>query len=116
MGPFAGRGDNMVKLRGINVWPEAVGDIACSVDGTATDYFVRAVRVNNRDELVVSVVSDRDPAEFEAVGTEIERLLQQRLGLKIAATVVRPGDLDALTEFHTSPKPKRFRDERQQAG
>jgi phenylacetate-CoA ligase len=113
MGPFAGRGDNMVKLRGINVWPEAVGDIACSVDGTSTDYFVRAVRVNNRDELVVSVVSDRSPGEYPAITAEIERLLQQRLGLKIAATVVAPGELDALTEFHTSPKSKRFRDERQ---
>ena len=28
MGPFAGRGDNMVKLRGVNVWPEAVGEMA----------------------------------------------------------------------------------------
>jgi phenylacetate-coenzyme A ligase PaaK-like adenylate-forming protein len=96
------------------VWPEAVGDIACSVDGAATDYFVRALRLNNRDELVVSVVSERDPEEFAAIGAQIERLLQQRLGLKIAATVVGPGELDALTEFHTSPKPKRFRDERQQ--
>ena len=25
MGPFAGRGDNMVKLRGVNIWPEARG-------------------------------------------------------------------------------------------
>ena len=25
MGPFSGRGDNMVKLRGVNVWPEAFG-------------------------------------------------------------------------------------------
>jgi phenylacetate-CoA ligase len=113
MGPFAGRGDNMVKLRGVNIWPEAVGDIACSVDGVAPDYFVRAIRQNNRDELVVSVVSDRDPGQFDAIGAEIERVLQQRFGLKIGATVVRPGELDELTEFHTSPKSKRFRDERQ---
>ena len=33
--PFAGRGDNMVKLRGVNVWPEAVGDIASAVAGVA---------------------------------------------------------------------------------
>ena len=38
MGPFAGRGDNMVKLRGVNVWPEAVGPtittrVACAVVG-----------------------------------------------------------------------------------
>jgi phenylacetate-CoA ligase len=112
MGPFAGRGDNMVKLRGVNIWPEAVGDIACSVEGTLPDFFVRAVRENNRDELIVSVVSDRDPDSFESIRAEIERRLQQQLGVKIAAVVVRPGEIDDLTEFATSPKPKRFRDER----
>ena len=25
MGPFTGRGDNMIKLRGVNVWPEGIG-------------------------------------------------------------------------------------------
>ena len=35
-----------------------------------------------------------------------------KLGLKISATVVLPGELDDLTEIHTSPKSKRFRDER----
>ena len=50
-GPFAGRGDNMVKLRGINVWPEAVGELASAVDGVTTDYFVQAVREGNRDEI-----------------------------------------------------------------
>jgi phenylacetate-CoA ligase len=112
MGPFAGRGDNMVKLRGTNVWPEAVGDIACSVEGTVADYFVRAVRQSDRDELIVSVVSDRDVPAFESIRTEIEGRLQRQLGVKISARVVRPGELDSLTELGTSPKPKRFRDDR----
>jgi phenylacetate-CoA ligase len=112
MGPFAGRGDNMVKLRGVNVWPEAIGDIACSVPGARPDYFVRAVRTESRDELIVAVTSDREPAAFEAVREEAEARLLQRLGLKIAVTVVPPGALDADTELATSPKPKRFRDER----
>jgi phenylacetate-CoA ligase len=111
MGPFAGRGDNMVKLRGVNIWPEAVGEIACSVEGTLPDYFVRAVRDNNRDELVISVVSDRDPSTFHDLRVEIERRLQQQLGLKISAVVVSPGAIDDLTESATV-KPKRFRDER----
>src|SRR4029078_10693480 len=56
MAPFAGRGDNMVKLRGVNVGPEAVGELAMTVDGVAPDWFVRAVRRDERDELIVSVV------------------------------------------------------------
>jgi phenylacetate-CoA ligase len=56
IGPFSGRGDNMVKLRGINVWPEAVGGIAAEVPGLTTDYFVRARRVGERDDMGISVV------------------------------------------------------------
>jgi hypothetical protein len=64
--------------------------------------------------MVVSVVSNRDPISFEALRAEIEQRLQQQLGVKVAASIVRPGDLDELTEFGRSPKPKRFRDDRGQ--
>jgi phenylacetate-CoA ligase len=106
MAPFAGRGDNMVKLRGINIWPEAVGELAMSVPGTEPDYFVRAVRENNRDELILSIVGDAD------AGPTVEQRLKDRLGVKIAVEMVRPGALDEWTEISTSPKPKRFRDDR----
>jgi phenylacetate-CoA ligase len=112
MGPFAGRADNMVKLRGVNVWPEAVGDIALSVEGVEPDWFVRARRVDGRDELVVSVVSRRDAGEHDALRAAIETRLKDRLGVRVAAEVVAPGALDAWTEVDVSPKLKRFRDER----
>jgi phenylacetate-CoA ligase len=112
MAPFAGRGDNMVKLRGINVWPEAVGDIACSVAGVAPDYFVRAVRENNRDEMIVTVVSDRASSEHEAIRDAVEARLKEQLGVRIRAEVVAPGALDAFTEAGVLPKLKRFRDDR----
>jgi phenylacetate-CoA ligase len=112
MGPFAGRGDNMVKLRGVNVWPEAIGELALGVDGTTTDYFVRAVREANRDELIVSVVSDGEPSAFATVAAAVEERLKDRLGVHIRTEVVAPGALDAWTEVNVSPKLKRFRDER----
>ncbi len=112
MGPFAGRGDNMVKLRGVNVWPEAVGELALSVDGVAPDWFVRAVRRDGRDELVLSVVSERDPSAFPAIADAVGTRLKDRLGVRIAVEVVAPGALDAWTEVDVSPKLKRFRDER----
>jgi phenylacetate-coenzyme A ligase PaaK-like adenylate-forming protein len=96
----------------VNVWPEAVGEIALSVPGVAPDWFVRAVRVEDRDELVVSVVSERDPAEFAVIAAAVEERLKERLGVRIASEVVRPGELDAWTEVDASPKLKRFRDER----
>jgi hypothetical protein len=58
------------------------------------------------------VASDRDPSEFAAIAAAVEERLKQRLGVRIAADVVRPGELDASTEVNVSPKLKRFRDER----
>jgi phenylacetate-CoA ligase len=112
MAPFAGRGDNMVKLRGVNVWPEAVGEIALAVPGVALDWFVRAVRVDNHDELIVTVTSEQPDGELTAIGDAVEVRLKERLGVRIAAEVVRPGVLDAWTEVNVAPKLKRFRDER----
>jgi phenylacetate-CoA ligase len=112
MAPFAGRADNMVKLRGVNVWPEAVAEIALSVPGVGQDWFVQAVRDQDRDELIVSVVSEDDPATFSTISDAIERRLHERLGVKIRAEVVPPGALDEWTEVGVAPKLKRFRDER----
>jgi phenylacetate-CoA ligase len=112
IGPFAGRGDNMVKLRGVNIWPEVVGETATAVPGTAPDYFVRAVREDNRDEMVVHVVSAGDPAGFPDLAAAVEHALRERLGVRIRAEIARPGELDAWTGVDVSPKLKRFRDER----
>jgi len=112
MGPFAGRGDNMVKLRGVNVWPEALGEIVMTHPKTTEDYFVRAVRQDNRDEMIVAVTTPAPESEYETIQAELESLLKEKIGVKFAVEVRAPGELDELTEIKTSPKTKRFRDER----
>jgi phenylacetate-CoA ligase len=106
MAPFAGRGDNMVKLRGVNVWPEGVFEVARTVPGVEEDWFVRAVRTDGRDELILSVVAD------PGVVPVVEAKLRDRLGVRVQVQAVRPGELDAWTEAGTAAKLKRFRDER----
>lgn len=112
MGPFAGRGDNMVKLRGVNVWPEAVGEIAMDDPRLEPDYFVRATRNANRDEMIVHLVARLDREGRDDIAAAAEERLKERLGVRIRVELAEPGALDAWTEIHTSPKPKRFRDER----
>lgn len=112
MAPFAGRADNMVKLRGVNVWPEAVGAIALEVAGADADWFVRAVRDGTRDAMIVSVTGDTDAVAAMALERAIETRLKDRLGVAIAAEVVARGALDTWTEVGTAAKLKRFRDDR----
>jgi phenylacetate-CoA ligase len=115
MSEFAGRGDNMVKLRGVNVWPEALGDLALSVEGTTNDYFVRAVRQANREELILAVVSDRPDVQYPSIADAVAERLHTQLGVKILVEVVAPGALDGLTGAGSAAKLVRFRDERKDA-
>ena len=112
IGPFAGRGDNMVKLRGINVWPEAVAELAMAIDGITGDYFVRVLRVGSRDEMQLSIVGEGASAGYRDLASAVAKRLNEVLGVVITVEVVAAGSLDPLTEIETSPKPKRFRDER----
>jgi hypothetical protein len=57
-------------------------------------------------------VSDRPESEYPAIKEEIERRLKQQIGVVIFAEVVPPGAIDEMTEINTSPKSKRFRDDR----
>ncbi|MCG8588968.1 MAG: hypothetical protein MJE66_06720 [Proteobacteria bacterium] len=112
IGPFAGRADNMIKLRGVNVWPEAVGAIAVDDPRLEGDYFVRARREGTRDEMIVHLTTRAEAGDHAAIAAAAEARLKERLGVRIAVELGAPGSLDAWTEIHTSPKPKRFRDER----
>ncbi len=112
MGPFAGRGDNMVKLRGVNVWPEAVGDVVGSVPGAAEDFFCRAVRLGDRDEMIVMVASPAAPETFGEVAGRVEARIKEVMGVRMTVEVVGPGELDHLTGLGTAAKLVRFKDER----
>jgi len=112
MGPFAGRADQMVKLRGVNVWPEAVGAIACDDARLECDWFVRAVREGSRDEMVAHVVTRAAREAWPALAAAAEARLKERLGVRIRVELALPGALDEWTELQRAPKPKRFRDER----
>lgn len=115
MTPFAGRGDNMIKLRGVNVWPEGIGHIIGEVDGVDAEYFVEATRTDGRDEVTVFVESSAPDDDLENIRLAAERRLVDLLGVKVGVQLVREGEIDHRTEIATSPKPKRFADLRDDA-
>jgi phenylacetate-CoA ligase len=102
----------MVKLRGVNIWPEAIGEVALQDPRLENEYFVRAVREGERDEMIAHVTTRAEPSQYDDILRATEARLKERFGVRIKAEVSGPDTLDAWTEIKTSPKPKRFRDER----
>lgn len=106
---FQGRSDNMVKLRGINVYPTGIGAILNGIDGLNGEYVCRLVSREGRDELVVMAERQTDET-VDAV--EVAQVLRQRLGVAVLVELTSVGGTAALSQVDARQKPIRLIDER----
>ena len=106
---FKGRSDNMVKLRGINVFPHAIGAIIENRADLTGEYVCRLTRdpATQRDDMVV-ILESRGGSDPDQLAT----LLRQGLGVEVSVTIEPPGGTAALTQIDVRQKPIRLIDER----
>lgn len=113
-----GRSDNMVKLRGINVYPLALSGILAERPEFAGEYVCRARRdAAGRDEMTVVIetrgAADSRTAELTQVYAD---LLARRVGVELRVELVAPAATAALTQIESRQKPIRLIDERPKGG
>jgi phenylacetate-CoA ligase len=107
---FKGRSDNMVKLRGINVFPHAIGALIENRSDLTGEYVCRVSRdQSGRDEMLV-VIESRGGTDEAQLAT----LLRQGLGVEVCVTLAEPGGTAADTQIDLRQKPIRLIDERKQ--
>jgi len=106
MAGFLGRSDNMVKLRGVNVYPQGIGALLAGQFAEVTgEYVCRVSRAGGRAEMTVLVEVSR-PAE--GLAARMEELLKTRLGVQITVETVAPGATAGLTRLEARQKPIRL--------
>jgi phenylacetate-CoA ligase len=109
-----GRNDNMVKVRGVNVFTEAIGVAVEADKRTNGEFFcvIESVGESRSDELTV-MVEVVDPAGHAgAVKDDLERRLKEVIGLRVTVAPVGPKQLDAHTGVSQTSKIKRLIDKR----
>ena len=108
-----GRNDNMVKLRGVNVFPEAIGAAVVADARCNGEYFCFVDRVGAAgiDQMDVWIEL-RDAVDAAAFSADMERRLKEVLGVKVQITAVGNGELDRYTGTSQTSKVKRVLDRR----
>ena len=104
-----GRADGMVKLRGVNVFPEAVGALV-SADARGNGEFLCVVEPGER--MVVQVEArdaSLDAAAFEA---DLRGRFKEALSVTLEVEVVPRGSLASLTGLDSTSKIRRLLDRR----
>ena len=109
---FLGRSDNMVKIRGINVFPQAMAPILEEKAEFAGEFICIASRdAGGRDELAVHV-EVRGAAGDAGLAEDFAGLLRQRLGVEVSVVLAEAGALASLTGIEVRQKPVRLIDKR----
>ncbi len=97
-----GRSDDMMIIRGVNVFPTQIEEALLKVDGTAPHFMIELTRPGNLDEAVVKV--EMRQQEFSDKMEEMHRL-RDRIGREITAItglhfnveLVAPNTLERFT-------------------
>jgi phenylacetate-CoA ligase len=83
-----GRSDQMVKLRGINIYPTALAALIKDVEGGTGEYFCRLERRQDGSEhLVVVVESEHGADAGRLLAEQVSDSLSTALGVKIGAEI-----------------------------
>ena len=109
-----GRADNMVKLRGTNVFPDAIGALVAEHPSTNGEYLcvVERESATGRDEMTVLFELERDAGPPALVEEMLASRLKEALGVKVILKGVGVGELDAMTGLSKTSKVRRLIDKR----
>lgn len=89
---IVGRTDDMVKVKGVNIFPGQIDDVLKNVDGVSSEYMVEIDHVDGKDHMRLTVESLRG-AGSETLEHEIADTFKQKIGIKIEAFAVPVGAL-----------------------
>ena len=94
-----GRSDDMLIIRGVNVFPSQVETALLTVDGITPNYQIIVDRVNHQDTLAILVeVEERffsdEIKELENLQKKIEHAVHQAIGLHAKIKLVEPKTIE----------------------
>ena len=93
MEKVTGRTDDMMIVRGVNVFPTQIEELILRVPGLAPHFQLVLSRPDRLDELTVRVEARPDAAgaeERDRSGHALETMIKHSIGVSVAVTVLEP--------------------------
>lgn len=99
LGRFKGRSDDMLIIRGVNVFPSQVEHALLEMSGVTPHYMMIVDRVNNLDTLEIQVeveetVFSDQIGQLENLAKKLAHVIQQAIGLNAKIKLVEPKSLE----------------------
>lgn len=96
MEKITGRSDDMIILRGVNLYPTQIEEVLLRTPALAPHFQLRLTRQGRLDALTVRVEARResDAGQREAAAASVVRAVKEGIGVSVAVEVVDPETLE----------------------
>jgi phenylacetate-CoA ligase len=96
---ITGRSDDMIILRGVNIFPTQIEEVVLGTAGLTPHFQLLLTRPGRMDELTVltEAAPGADAALRQAAAAAVVRAVRDRIGVTVDAQVLDPGSLERST-------------------
>ncbi|HEY1530100.1 MAG TPA: phenylacetate--CoA ligase PaaK [Galbitalea sp.] len=95
MTKITGRNDDMIILRGVNLFPTQIEEIVLGVPALSTHFLLELTRLGRMDELTIRIEprEDASAADVEAAVAQLIKTIKVQIGSTLGVVVVESGTL-----------------------
>ncbi|WP_435105081.1 phenylacetate--CoA ligase PaaK [Arhodomonas sp. AD133] len=99
MGRITGRSDDMLIIRGVNVFPSQIEERICKQGQLAPHYQIEVWREGHMDKVAVYVEPRQDLGEIDdeekiAIAKDLQHHIKSYIGISTEARVLNPGEVE----------------------
>ncbi len=100
IGKITGRSDDMLIIRGVNVFPSQIEELICKMPKLAPQYQLVVSREGHLDQLAVlaelrpEVAAGAAPGEVEALARELEQRIKTHVGVSTQVRLLPPNGIE----------------------
>ena len=87
-----GRTDDMIKVKGVNIFPSQIDELLSTIEGASSEYQVMIDHLGGRDILTLFVEANPE-VDKAALERNIKFRFKEKIGISIACKPVEIGDL-----------------------
>jgi phenylacetate-CoA ligase len=98
MARISGRADDMLIIRGVNVFPSQIEEQLLGLQGLTPHYVIEVTRESHLDALTVDVECTEglraDTVARERLGKQLQHNIKERMGVTVRIVVADPGSIE----------------------
>ena len=93
MDKITGRSDDMLIIRGVNVFPTQVEEQILNVEGLAPHYYIELAREGNLDSMTINVEAAQDSDSLDSLQSQLSTQIKTYIGISARVNVGQPGSI-----------------------